>query len=241
MTGKTFTNTVKNYKKKKNGNLPTFRLGLQPSNYDTKLLNLNKHIPSFYKQVICYFQEIKISTPGNKEAVLQEIIRNNRFIKVNGKSVFYSKWCQNGIKQIKDLFNVPENCFFPFGVLADKFYIKICHFLTYRSLVSAIPSEWKKCLFKSESNPTPALTICTSSRPLSCKTLYQELLTRQKLPSPTAEKRLEHYNFQRDDFSKIYLLPFKATRLIIVQTGKSFVSALSILPRNISNCYTPVC
>ena len=150
-------------------------------NYDTKLLNLNKHIPSFYKQVICYWQEIKISTPGNKEAVLQEIIWNNRLIKVNGKSVFYSKWCQNGIKQVKDLFNVPENCFFPFAVLADKFYIKRCHFLTYRSLVSAIPSEWKKCLFKNESNPTPALTICTSSRPLSCKTLYQELLTRQKL------------------------------------------------------------
>ena len=67
-------------------------------------------------------------------------------------------------------------------------------------------------MFKNESNPTPALTTCTSSRPLSCKTLYQELLTRQKLPSPTAEKRLEHYNFQRDDFSKIYLLPFKATK-----------------------------
>ena len=144
--------------------------------------------------------------------MLQEIIWNNRFIKVNGKSVFYSKWCQNGIKQIKDLFNVPENCFFPFGVLANKFYIKGCHFLTYLSLVSAIPSEWKKCLFKNESNPTPALTICTSSRPLSCKTLYQELLTQQKLPSPTAEKRLEHYNFQRDDFSKIYRLPFKATK-----------------------------
>ena len=37
-------------------------------NYDTKLLNLNKHIPSFYKQVICYWQEIKQCTRENKEA-----------------------------------------------------------------------------------------------------------------------------------------------------------------------------
>ena len=93
-------------------------------NYDTKLLNLDKHIPSFYKQVISYWQEINLSTPENKEAVLQEIIWNNRFIKVNGASVFYSKWCQNGIKQIKDLFDVTENCFLLFEVLANKFHIK---------------------------------------------------------------------------------------------------------------------
>ena len=138
-------------------------------NYNTKLLNLNKHIPSFYKQVICYWQDIKLSTPENKEPVLQEIIWNNRFIKVNGKPVFYSKWRQNGIEQIKDLLDVP------FEVLANKFHIERCHFLNYHSLVSAIPSEWNKRLFKNESNPTPALTSCISSKPLSCKTLHQEL------------------------------------------------------------------
>ena len=96
--------------------------------------------------------------------------------------------------------------FFPFEVLADKFHIKRCHVLNYHSLISAIPSECKKRLFKNESNPTPALTSCILSKPFSCKTLYPELLTRQKLPRPTAEKRLEYYNFRRDDFSKIYLL-----------------------------------
>ena len=97
-------------------------------------------------------------------------------------------------------------------------------------------------MFKNESNPTPASSSCILSKPLSCKILYQELLTRQKLPRPTAENRLEYYNFQRDDFSKIYLLSFKATKgtklinnvpiqnhspflvycLIIVQTEKKF-------------------
>ena len=150
-----------------------------------------------------------LSTPENKEAVLQETIWNNRFIKVNGKSIFYSKWHQNGIKQIKDLFDVPENCFsLPFEVLANKFHIKGHHFLHHHSLVSAIPSEWKKLLSKIDSSST----TCILSKPLTSKILYQELLTRQKLRPPTAEKRLEYYNFQRDDFSKIYLLPFKATK-----------------------------
>ena len=217
-------------------------------NYDTKLLNLNKHIPSFYKQVICYWQEIKLSTPENKEAVLQEIIWNNRFIKVNGKSVFYSKWRQNGIKQIKDLFDVPENCFLPFEVLANKFHIKRRHFLHYHSLVSAIPSEWKKLLFKNESSPTPASSSCILSKPLSCKILYQELLTRQKLPCSTAEKRFEYYNFQRDDFSKIYLLPFKATKetkLIMFQYKIIhhilFTNSLLYKLKKVSSPHCPFC
>ena len=42
-------------------------------NYDTKLLNLNEHIPSLYKQVICYWQEIKLNTPETKEAALHEM------------------------------------------------------------------------------------------------------------------------------------------------------------------------
>ena len=121
-----------------------------------------------HSQVICYWQEIKLSTPENKEAVLQEFIWNNRFIKVNGKSVFYSKWRQNGIKQIKDLFDVLENCFLPFEVLANKFHIKRRHFLYYHCLVSAIPSEWKKLSFKNESSPTPASSSCILSKPLSC-------------------------------------------------------------------------
>ena len=222
-------------------------------NYDTKLLNLHKHTPSFYKQVICYWQEIrqeiKQCTPENKEAVLQEIIWNNRFIKVKGKSAFYSKWHLNGITQLIDLFDIQENCFFfPFEVLANKFHIKICHFLHYHSLVSAIPSEWKKLLFKNESSPTPALGSCILSKPLSCNILYQELHARQKLPPPTAKKRFGHYNFQRDDFSKIYLLPFKATKetkLIMFQykiiRHILFTNSLLYKLKKVSSPHCPFC
>ena len=85
-----------------------------------------------------------LNSPENKEAVLQEIIWNNRFIKLMENPFFTPKWRQNGIKQIKDLFDVPENCFLPFEVLANKFRIKRHHFLHDHSLLSAIPSEWKK-------------------------------------------------------------------------------------------------
>ena len=79
-------------------------------------------------------------------------------------------------------------------------------------------------------------------------TLYQELLTRQKLPSTTAEKRLEYYNFQRDNFSKIYLLPFKATKetkLIMFQYKIIhhilFTNSLLYKLKNVSSRHCPFC
>ena len=126
--------------------------------------------------------------------------------------------------------------------------MKICHFLNHHSLVSAIPSEWKKRLFKNESSPTPALTSCSLSKTPSCKTLYQEQLTQQKLPSLTAEKKLEYYNFQRDDFSKIYLLPFKATKetkLIMFQYKIIhhilFTNSLLYKLKKVSSTHCPFC
>ena len=39
-----------------------------------------------------------------------------------------------------------------------------------------------------------------------------KLLILQKLPPPTAEKRLENCGFEQEDYCKVYLLPFKATK-----------------------------
>ena len=133
-------------------------------------------------------------------------------------------------------------------MLANKFHIKRCHFLHYHSLVSAIPSEWKKLLFKNESSSMPALGSCILSKPLSCNILYQELLARQKLPPPTAEKRFGYYNLQRDDFSKIYLLPIKATKetkLIMFQYKIIhhilFTNSLLYKMKKVSSPHCPFC
>ena len=131
---------------------------------------------------------------------------------------------------------------------SHKISYKKHYFLHYHSLVSAIPSEWKNLLFKNKNSPTPASSSCIFSKPLSCKILYQEFLTRKKLPRPTAEKRLEYYNFQRDDFSKIYLLPFKATKetkLIMFQYKTIhhilFTNSLLYKLKKVSSPHCPFC
>ena len=101
-------------------------------------------------------------------------------------------------------------------------------------------------------SPTPAWSSCILGKPPSCKILYQELLTRQKLPRPTAEKRLECYNFQRDDSSKIYLLPFKViitkeTKLCLIMFQYKiihrilFTNSLLYKLKKVSSPHCPFC
>jgi len=42
--------------------------------------------------------------------------------------------------------------------------------------------------------------------------LYDKLLPLEKLPPPTAEKKLFSYGITKENLNKIYLLPFTATQ-----------------------------
>ena len=179
-------------------------------NYDYNLLDLNNHLPAFYKQIIFYWQDIATATPKNKNEVLSQTIWNNRFLTVNKKMVFFPHWYQAGIKQISDLFDSYEGHFLPFNSFCSKFNVKYS-FLQYYSILSSIPQNWKK-LFQecSKDSVTPPTSICS----LSCKAIYSILLYLEDLPPPTSEKKLLASGVEKSDLSKIYLLPFKATREI---------------------------
>lgn len=179
-------------------------------NYDYNLLDLNNHLPAFYKQIIFYWQDIATVTPKNKNEVLSQPIWNNRFLTVNKKMVFFPHWYQAGIKQISDLFDSCEGHFLPFNSFYSKFNVK-CSFLQYYSILSSIPQNWKKLLQEcSKDSVTPPTSICS----LSCKAIYSILLHLEDLPPPTSEKKLLASGVEKSDLSKIYFLPFKATREI---------------------------
>ena len=54
-------------------------------NYDYNLLDINGHLPEFYKQIIYYWQEIATIAPHSKNEILSQTIWNNRFITINKK------------------------------------------------------------------------------------------------------------------------------------------------------------
>lgn len=179
-------------------------------NYDYNLLDLDNHLPPFYREIIFYWQDIATTTPKNKTEVLSQPIWNSRFLTVNKKTVFFPHWHQAGIKQISDLVDSYEGQFLSFNSFRNKFNVK-CNFLQYYSILSSIPQNWKKLLQENSQDPvTPPTSTCS----LSCKAIYSILLNLEDLPPPTSEKKLLMSGIEKSDLNKIYLLPFKATREI---------------------------
>ena len=59
-------------------------------NYNQKFLNL-KNRSAFYKNALAVWQELYSKDPLN-EMNKQEIIRSNRFIRIDGKTIYYKTW-----------------------------------------------------------------------------------------------------------------------------------------------------
>jgi len=72
-----------------------------------------------------YTMPHKVPLSGNE--IKEEILWNDRYIKIGGKTVFCKSWVSKGILRIKDILNVHDN-FLPFQDLEDTFDVR-CSFL----------------------------------------------------------------------------------------------------------------
>ena len=72
-------------------------------NFDLKFLRVNILI-AFYQEVLEAWQKLVLFSPVTKEHILDEIIWNNRFIRINGFSVYYKQWHEAGVTKISDIF-----------------------------------------------------------------------------------------------------------------------------------------
>ena len=72
-------------------------------NYDLKCLKVSIPI-NFYKDILHTWQTINQHTPESKEQILNEILWNNRFIKIEKFSVYYQSWHMAGVIRVKDIF-----------------------------------------------------------------------------------------------------------------------------------------
>ena len=72
--------------------------------YDVKSLNLEQ-LPDFYRTALCYWKEFKYSSDSKEIPVCDQIIWNNRNIRLDGKTIFINEWYNKGIIYIQDLLN----------------------------------------------------------------------------------------------------------------------------------------
>ena len=115
-------------------------------------------------------------TPLNVNEMKQEILWNNRFIKRDGKFIFYKAWAEKGIRKINDLLDC-QGHFPSFENFQCSFRV-LCTFLDYAGLLAAIPKNWKHAILASNQTVTnESLETSQSVGNVSAK-LARLLLTR---------------------------------------------------------------
>ena len=82
----------------------------------------------------------------------EEILWNNRFIKRDGKSIFYKAWTNKGIRKINDLLD-SQGHFLSFENFQRSFSVR-CTFLDYAGLLASIPKDWKNAISASNQTAT---------------------------------------------------------------------------------------
>ena len=181
-------------------------------NYDVKHLNLNPKLPTFYRDIVSHWQKLNNAVPETKKDVLDQIVWNNRFVKINKASIYFRSWHLAGIYKLSSLLEENQNKFLSFDAFLTKFKVN-CNFLQYHGILSAISSNWKN-LLKQELQTDASTVNLPAIGKLTCKAIYKSLVNHQNLPPPTAEKRLIECGFDIPQRQKIYSLPFIVTKEI---------------------------
>ena len=117
-------------------------------NFNALDLNFASYVPSFYKEIPTVWQELHSKDPSSAKEYENEILWNNRFIRIDGKSVFYPSWYRKGIIKIGHLLN-DNRQFLSRSEFQHKYGLTV-NFLTYNGLLSAIPEVWKRSILNSE-------------------------------------------------------------------------------------------
>ena len=196
-------------------------------NYDLKMLGL-KDLPPFYpfyKSVKTVWQELHSKIPLRVNEMKDEILWNNRFIKIGGKTIYYRTWVSKGIRKVNDLDS--HGLFFSFENFKSCFGVR-CTFLEYSGLLAAIPKHWKSAILDSNQTASnKALVTRLSVDNVSAKRACLLLAERSFCP-PLAKLYLKEQNLNP---SAVFKFPSKIT---IENKLRSFQFKLiqNIIPTN---------
>ena len=101
---------------------------------------LNRDLPLFYRELLQYFQDLKIIT--NIYPNGEFILWNNKSITVDNTTLFWRSWFEHGVAFVHDVLNA-DGRFLSFDEFKNNFNIKT-NYLYYFQLIAAIPPDLKR-------------------------------------------------------------------------------------------------
>ena len=175
------------------------------------------------------WQEPNSKDPLNANEYKQEIIWNNQFIRINGKTIYNKTWVNKGILRISDLRDTDDH-FLSVKNFKYKFGVR-CTFLDYAGVLAAIPKAWKSEIVgniaKADGEPLKTLS---NGHAISSTRNARLMLTERSFSPSIVEINLKK---QVPNVKAVYELPFKVT---VENKLRSFHFKLihNIIPTNLS-------
>ena len=178
-----------------------------------KYKKLDKSVSLFYLEMLDYFKELR-QVPVKKDSYESDLILwNNQHITIEGKSLFWKRWAENGIYYIQDILN-ENGKFLTFEEFNQKCNMSV-NFLNFFQILASIPPNLKS---KAASSLRPKNFVLDNSdifdfstkkkrfflSKMKCKDYY--LLFQEKAEiTPTAIKSwAKHYSGIKDKWKRIF-------------------------------------
>ena len=179
-------------------------------------------ISNFYGQLFSYWHDFHYKDVLGYQDIYCQPLWLNSHILVGGKTVYNKNWIDKGIINIADICSHTGHIL-PHDVIANKFGLNI-DFLHYRSMVSAIPMEWKHTIRNTTNivnssikiSDYPIVKIGNTRKPLNkvkCRDFYWSLIS-NFIEEPTSKSKwTQNYLLTLDDvtWKYIYSLPHRIT------------------------------
>ena len=161
--------------------------------------------------MIALWEKTSDKEPDQVFQILNQSIWNNKYILKQDESLFYPYLCKKRISQSKDLINVntTASLFLNWNSAKHKFNLKPNDFMSWTSILEAIPATWKKKLRENELLNAECREIPSSA--LSVKATYWRLL-RPIIEKPTSQEAISRFlGITEINWSEVYTTPRRVT------------------------------
>ena len=178
---------------------------------------LKRCVTPFHKQVLESWTEIYSSKPSNTREILNEYILYNKHIIIAKKTLSIDRFPNTFGNNVKIIDILDDNGdILKRSLLNERLSSNISQ-MTYNSLLSAIPKEWKRKLKEKSVNMTDKLTdsiklkcndVFISLDKITSKKMYNELIQRLVVPPIAIENWIDIYPFlEKHDWKYTFTLP----------------------------------
>ena len=182
-------------------------------------------IPVYYRNMLIQYQRYNYKALENVRNIQKEILWYNRSIRIDGKTVFIYSLYKKGIKYIDDIMRA-NGTFMNINEIKSRYPGTRINFLTYQSLLKAIPAYWKETLAESsllklsdnERNDDPIISLNNKQYGITevCSKYFYSHEIKNKTPS--AVQRWIEVGYQDIEWEKVFTIPYRCTKSTKIQS-----------------------